>query len=78
MQVRVKNSPYYSVKKGAVGKVIGRKFQRCAEQPCHHQRCGQYEVWRVFFHGGATWSFRPPRMKVNGQPELEVRNGKEV
>ena len=79
MKVRIKSSPYYSVKKGSVGKVISKKFQRCEVQPCLlHKRCGLYEVWRVLFHGGVTRLFRPPWRKVNGQPELEVLNAPEV
>ena len=64
MQVRIKNSPYYSVAQGAVGKVIARKF-----------RGSTIETWRVLFHGGESRLFHPPGVRVNGEPELEVLSG---
>lgn len=52
MQVMVVRSPYRSVKRGAIGKVLNRKFR------------GPYEVWLVLFQKGESWLFRPYELKV--------------
>ena len=58
VRVIVKGSPYYAVKVGRVGTVIG-----------HTRISTIYELVKVQFKDGAVWSFWPDELeRLNGDP----------
>ena len=59
VRVKVRASPYYAVKRGSVGKVVGRKFLNTV-----------YEILKVEFKGGVVWSFHPDELTVLDNEEV--------
>lgn len=52
VRVRVRGSPYQSVRPGAIGEVVERKYIGTT-----------YEVLKVCFPGGILWTLRPDELE---------------
>ena len=48
---KLTRSPYYAIKRGSVGEIVGKKFAGTRN-----------ELWRVRFSGGSVWSLRPQEL----------------
>jgi hypothetical protein len=59
VRVRVKGSPYRAVKRGAIGRVVERKFLGTPS-----------EILKVRFQDDTIWSFYPDELEVLDDEEV--------